>query len=101
MQPPIAKKVPHPIEIHGETLPDDYFWLREKGAPEVEAYLNAELEYAREVMRPTDVLQHRLYDEMLARIQQTDESVPYRDRGFFYYVRTEEGKQYPIHCRRR
>jgi oligopeptidase B len=100
-QPPVAKKVPHPTEIHGETLPDDYFWLREKGSPEVEAYLNAELAYSRDFMRPTEALQQRLYDEMLARIQQTDESVPYRDRGFFYYSRTEEGKQYPIQCRRR
>jgi oligopeptidase B len=98
--PPVAKKVPHPVVLHGDTLEDDYYWLREKGAPDVEAYLRDELAYARAFMQPTEALQKRLYDEMLSRIQQTDESVPYRDRGFFYYARTEEGKQYAIQCRR-
>lgn len=99
--PPIAKKVPHATQIHGETLADDYYWLRNKGTPEVESYLNAELAYAEAFMKPTEALQQKLYGEMLGRIQQTDVAVPYLDRGYFYYTRTEEGKQYPIYCRKK
>src|SRR5687767_7124591 len=77
--PPVARKEPHTTEIHGETVVDDYFWMRRKGTPEVEAHLHAELAYAKAFMRPTEALQKRLYDEMLSRIQQTDASVPYRD----------------------
>ena len=98
---PVAKKQPHPVEVHGDRLDDDYHWLRNKGTPEVEEYLRAELAYAEAFMAPSQALQQRLYDEMLSRIQQTDVSVPFRDRGFLYYSRTEEGKQYPIHCRRK
>jgi oligopeptidase B len=100
-RPPVAPKQPHPTQVHGETLADDYYWLRNKGTPEVEQYLNAELAYAKAVMKPTEALQQKLYDEMLSRIQQTDTNVPYRDRGYFYYSRTEEGKQYPIYARKK
>ena len=99
--PPAARKEPYKVELHGESFVDDYFWLRRKGTPEVEAHLNAELAYAQEFMKPTAALQTRVYDEMLSRIQQTDTNVPYRSRGYFYYSRTEEGKQYPIYCRRK
>ncbi len=101
LQPPVARKDPHVTRIHGDTLTDDYYWLRDKGTPEVEAHLKAELAYAEAFMKPTETLQQKLYDEMLSRIQQTDIDVPYLDRGFYYYTRTEEGKQYPIHCRRK
>src|SRR5713101_6407396 len=100
-RPPIAAKDPHPTAIHGETLTDDYYWLRNKGTPAVESYLKAELAYADAFMKPTDALQQKLYDEMLSRIQQTDTQVPARERGYFYYSRTEEGKQYPIHARKK
>jgi len=99
--PPMAKKQPHTTTIHGDTLVDDYYWLRNKGTPEVEEYLRAELAHALDFMRPTEALQKTLYDEMVSRIQQTDTDVPYRDRGYFYYSRTEEGKQYPIYCRKK
>jgi oligopeptidase B len=98
---PVAAKQPHQTVIHGETLVDDYFWLRNKGTPEVESYLKAELAYADALMKPTEALQQKLYDEMLSRIQQTDTQVPARERGYFYYSRTEEGKQYPIHARKK
>src|SRR5688500_1802658 len=101
LTPPVAKREPVTTTIHGETLVDDYAWLRQKGTPEVEAYLTAERDYAEAFMRPTAALQQKLYDEMLGRIQQTDTNVPYRDRGYWYYSRTEEGKQYPILARRR
>jgi oligopeptidase B len=99
--PPMAKKQPHLTQVHGETLVDDYYWMRNKGTKEVEDYLNAELAYAQQFMKPTEALQQRLYDEMLARIKQTDIGVPYRDRGHYYYSRTETGKQYPIYCRKK
>ncbi len=100
-EPPFARREPHATEIHGETLVDDYFWLRDKGTPDVEAHLHAERAYADAFMRPTQALQQRLYRQMLSRIQQTDETAPYPDRGFFYYSRTEEGRQYPIFCRKK
>lgn len=101
LRPPIAAKEPHRTEIHGDTLVDDYFWLRHKGTPEVEAYLKSELAYSEAFMKPTEPLQQKLYDEMLARIQQTDANVPALDRGFYYYSRTEAGKQYPIFARKK
>jgi oligopeptidase B len=99
--PPVARRQPKVTEMHGEKLVDDYAWLREKGTPEVTAHLTAERDYALAVMKPTAELQQKLYDEMLGRIQQTDVSVPWRDRGYWYYSRTEEGKQYPIYARRK
>jgi oligopeptidase B len=99
-RPPVAKVVPRESEIHGERRADDYAWLREKEDPDVRAYLEAENAYADAVMAPTEAFQQALYDEMLARIQETDQGVPWRKGGFLYYSRTEQGKQYPIHCRK-
>ncbi|MEK6322629.1 MAG: S9 family peptidase [Acidobacteriota bacterium] len=100
-QPPIAKKVPHATEIHGYTLKDDYFWLREKKNPEVIKYLESENAYTEEVMKPTKEFQEALYKEMLGHIKQTDLSVPSRIGEYYYYSRTEEGKQYPYMCRKK
>jgi oligopeptidase B len=99
--PPVAKKVPKVTEIHGRKLVDNYFWLRDKTNPEVKAYLEAENAYTDAVMRATEPLQRKLYDEMLGRIKETDVEVPYQDRGYLYYSRTEAGKQYPILCRKK
>jgi oligopeptidase B len=99
--PPEAVRRPRRSELHGEARVDDYFWLREKGDPAVAAYLEAENAYADAVMKPTAPFQEALYKEMLGRIQETDLSVPYREGAYWYYARTEEGKQYPILCRRR
>jgi oligopeptidase B len=100
-KPPVAKIEPRVDEVHGERRVDDYAWLRQKEDPEVRAYLEAENAYAEAVMKPTEGFQRALYTEMLGRIQETDEDVPCRKGGFFYYSRTERGKQYPIYCRRR
>jgi oligopeptidase B len=100
-QPPAAARKPHPTKIHGYTLNDDYFWLREKSNPEVIAHLEAENAYTESVMKPTKAQQEALYAEMLGRIKQTDLSVPYRLGEYMYYSRTEEGKQYPYMCRRK
>ncbi|HYP52185.1 MAG TPA: hypothetical protein VEQ42_01520, partial [Pyrinomonadaceae bacterium] len=99
--PPVAKKIPRTIEVHGTKLSDDYFWMRDKKNPEVISYLNAENAYTEAMTKHTAELQERLYKEMLARIKQTDTNVPYRLRGHLYYTRTEEGKQYPVFARRK
>jgi len=99
--PPFATRIPHPTTIHGRTLTDDYFWLRDKESPEVRAYLEAENAYTEEVMQPTKALQETLYAEMLGRIKQTDLSVPSRIGDYLYYSRTQEGQQYSYMCRRR
>ena len=99
--PPVAKKVPHPTTINGKTLTDDYYWLRDKTNPEVRAYLEAENAYTDAIMKPTEAFQGKLYSEMLGRIKETDVDVPYREGDYFYYSRTEAGKQYGIRCRRK
>jgi oligopeptidase B len=86
--------------LHGERLVDEYFWMRDRSDPAVRAYLEAENEYAGQVLAPTGELQESLYREMLGRIKQTDVSVPYRDGAYWYYGRTEEGRQYTIYCRK-
>jgi oligopeptidase B len=99
--PPIAKKVPHVTEVNGHKMVDNYAWLREKSNPEVRVYLEKENAYTDSIMKPTEPLQKKLYDEMLGRIKETDVEVPYREGDFFYYTRTEAGKQYVVHCRKK
>lgn len=98
-QPPPTEKKPKITEINGDRLVDNYFWLREKTNPAVIAHLEAENAYTAAVMKPTQALQDNLYTEILSHIKQTDTNVPYRWGNFYYYSRTEEGKQYPIFCR--
>ncbi len=98
--PPTARPEPTPTTLHGHTLEDNYRWIRDKDSPEVTAHLQAENQYTLSVMASTTELQAKLYAEMLTHIKETDESVPYRDHGWFYYTRTLEGSQYPIHCRK-
>jgi oligopeptidase B len=99
--PPLARREPVEFFVHGDRRVDHYAWLRQKENPAVIAYLKAENAYTETILRPTEQFQEALYQEMLGRIQQTDLSVPYRLRGYLYFTRTEEGKQYPIHYRRR
>jgi oligopeptidase B len=101
VKPPMAEKKTKTTKIHGDTLVDDYFWLREKASPAVLAHLEAENNYADTVMKPTAALQEKLYNEMVSHIKETDNSVPYREGNYFYYTRTEKGKQYPIFCRKK
>jgi oligopeptidase B len=101
LSPPAAKKVPKTTEINGRRLVDNYFWLRDKKNPEVKAYLEAENAYTDAVMKPTEAFQKRLYGEMLGRIKETDVDVPYKKADYFYYSRTEAGKQYQIRCRKK
>ncbi len=99
--PPAPQKVPHMQTVNGDTLKDDYFWMRERENPKVRAFLEAENAYTAAFMKPTEAFQKALYDEMLGRIKETDLSVPYREGGWYYFSRTEKGKQYPIYCRRK
>ncbi len=98
--PPMAEKKTKTTNIHGETLVDDYFWLREKSNPAVISYLESENAHTDAIMKPTEALQEKLYKEMVGHIKETDLSVPYRFGKYFYYTRTEQGKQYPIYCRK-
>ena len=100
LSPPVAKILSKTDTTHGDVRVDDYAWLREKDQPGVRAYLEAENAYTDAVTAPTESLQETLYQEMKARIQETDLSVPYKYGDFFYYSRTEEGKQYPVRCRK-
>jgi oligopeptidase B len=99
--PPVAKKVPHVTEVNGHKMVDNYYWLRDKSNPEVRAYLEQENAYADAVMKPTEPFQKKLYDEMLSHVKETDVEVPYKEGDYFYYIRTEAGKQYPIRCRKK
>jgi oligopeptidase B len=100
-EPPIAKIEPRQSTLHGDTRTDNYFWLRDRKNPETIPYLEAENEYTQAVMKPTEELQAQLYAEMLGRIKQTDASVPVKRDEYFYYTRTEEGKQYATYCRKK
>lgn len=101
VMPPIAEQQPHVLELHGDRRIDKYFWMRNLENPQVMAYLQAENDYTAAMMQHTEELQTQLYDEMLARIKETDLSVPYRKDEYYYYSRTEEGKAYPIYCRKK
>lgn len=100
-KPPVAQKIAHVDTLHGDVRTDNYFWLREKTNPRVLAYLDSENAYTAAAMRHTEALQDKLYREMLGRLKETDLSVPYRENGYWYYSRTEQGKAYPILCRKR
>jgi oligopeptidase B len=99
--PPAARKAPHVETLHGDKRVDDYYWLREKSNPEVIAYLESENAYTSALTKGSEPFQEALYKEMLGRIKQTDLTVPYPRLGYHYYSRTEEGKQYPIQCRKK
>lgn len=101
MKPPIAKKEPKKITKHEDVRKDDYFWLRDKKNPEVIKYLEDENNYTEGMMQHTEDFQNRLYKEMKGRIKETDTTAPVKMDDYFYYSRTEEGKQYPIYCRKK
>lgn len=100
-KPPMAEKKSKITKIHGETLVDDFFWLREKSNPAVISYLEAENAHTDAVMKSTEAFQEKLYKEMVSHIKETDQSVPYRWGDYYYFTRTEQGKQYPIYMRKR
>ncbi|GAB4317942.1 MAG: oligopeptidase B [Candidatus Zixiibacteriota bacterium] len=100
-KPPVAKVEPKIDTLFGEVLVDNYYWLRGKEKPEVIAYLEAENAYTEQMMAHTVALQDTLYNEMVSRIKETDLDVPERIDDYWYYTRSEEGKQYKIYCRKK
>jgi oligopeptidase B len=99
--PPVAPRRPHASTVHGIERIDEYHWLREKDAPAVRKHLKAENAYTAAMMKPSEPLQKKLYREMLGRIKETDTEVPHREGAYFYYSRTQKGRQYRIYCRKR
>lgn len=100
-QPPIAKQVDHLSAVHGEPRADPYFWLRDRDDPDTLAYIEAENAYTRQMMAPAAALEERVFAELRGRLKEADLSVPERIDDFWYYSRMEEGRQYPLYCRKR
>jgi oligopeptidase B len=100
-QAPVGKVVPTELSHHGVTRIDNYYWMNERDHPHVIAYLEAENAYTKEVMKHTEALQKSLFDEIVGRIKQTDMTVPYLANGYYYFTRYEEGKEYPLYCRKK
>ncbi|HET9487127.1 MAG TPA: S9 family peptidase [Chryseosolibacter sp.] len=112
IQPPSPEQQPHTLTAHGNKRMDAYYWMKlseeQKNASvkdvqtrKVLDYLTAENEYLESTLKHTEPLQEKLYNEMVGRIKQDDESVPYKDNGYWYYNRYEKGKEYPVYCRRK
>jgi oligopeptidase B len=101
MKPPVATKIPKSLVTHGDERIDNYYWLNNREDKNVINYLKEENAYTEKILHPTNHFKENLFKEMVSRIKQTDLSVPYRVRGYMYYNRFEEGKEYPIYCRKK
>jgi oligopeptidase B len=101
IQPPVAAIKPHTFTEHGQTRIDNYFWLKERENPEVIAYLNAENKYCDDVLAPVKQREEALFNELKARVKENDESVPYKDGGYYYYNKYQQGKDYAINYRKK
>lgn len=99
--PPTVEKIKKELTANGDTRIDNYYWLNERENPKVIAYLTAENKYLDTMLSPVKEFREKLYEEMKGRIKEKDESVPYFENGYLYYTRFEEGKEYPIHCRKK
>lgn len=98
---PTVEKNAKEFNLHGDKRVDDYYWLNERDNPKVIDFLKAENAYVDTMMSGTKDLQEKLFQEMKGRIKEKDESVPAKNNGYYYYNKFEEGKQYPIYCRRK
>ncbi|MFM9949033.1 MAG: S9 family peptidase [Saprospiraceae bacterium] len=98
---PTVNAVPKELSMHGDTRIDEFYWLKERENPDVIAYLNSENAYREQVTSHTKAFQGKLFEEIKGRIKQDDESVPYKDNGYFYLTRYETGKEYAIHSRKK
>src|SRR5690242_15543419 len=110
--PPTAEKVATELSTKGNKRIDNYYWMKlteeqknadvkDEQTQKVLNYLNGENDYLKAKMKHTEALQDKIYNEIIGRIQQTDESVPYKDNGYWYYTRYTEGQEYPIYCRKK
>ncbi len=98
---PVAAKIPKTLSIHGDDRIDNYYWLNDRENPDVIAYLTAENAYKDKMMEHLADFQEKLYQEMRGRIKEDDQSVPYKDNGYFYITRYEQGQEYPIYARKK
>src|ERR1051325_5634448 len=112
VKPPVAEKVPHEFKENGGSRGDNYYWMKltdeqknaekkDEQATKVLNYLTAENDYLKAELKHTEALQEKIYNEIVGRIKQTDESVPYKKNGYWYYTRYEQGQEYPIYCRKK
>ena len=112
IQPPTPEKIPHELIANGNTRIDNYYWMRlseeqrnaeikDDQTTKVISYLNAENDYLTTNLKHTEPLQNKIYNEIVGRIKQNDESVPYQKNGYWYYTRYEQNKEYPIYCRKK
>jgi len=101
MKPPVPKKIPAELKIHGDKRIDNYFWLKDRENPEVINYLKKENAYCKSVLKKTEPLQKKLFHEMKARIKEDDSSAPYFKNGYWYYERYVKGKEHPFFCRKK
>ncbi len=101
VEAPLAEKQPKQLTIHGDTRTDNYYWLNDRENPKVVDYLKAENAYLDTVLGHTKDFQQQLFEEMKGRIKEEDQSVPYRDNGYYYLTRYEQGQEYPIYSRKK
>lgn len=101
MKPPIAKRIPHPHELHGDVREDDYYWLKDRDNPEVIKYLEEENRYFDEIMRPLEKQTEQIYESMVDRVPDSEVKVPVQHGPYFYYSRLDKSKQYPIFARKK
>ena len=101
MEAPLAKIEKKELIMHGDTRQDNYYWLNQREDTGVISYLEAENAYTKSMMSHTDAFQEKLFNEIVGRIKQNDISVPYLENGYYYYTRYEEGKEYPLYCRKK
>jgi len=99
--PPIADKISKKLTIHNHSRIDNYYWMNQREDPNVINYLKLENEYTNSMLEHTSGFQETLFNEIVGRIKQTDKSVPYKDNGYYYYSRYDEGKEHPIYCRKK
>lgn len=101
IQTPTVKKIPKELSVHGDTRIDNYYWLNDPKNPEVIAYLEAENAYKDQMLAHTKDFQEKLFEEMKGRIKEDDQSVPYKDNGYYYLTRYVQGGEYPIYARKK
>ncbi|WP_372648452.1 S9 family peptidase [Draconibacterium sp.] len=101
IEPPVAKKIMKELTIHGHTRVDNYYWLNERENPEVIAHLEAENAYKDAVMKHTEPLQEKLFEEIKSKIKPENKSVPYKKNGYYYYYKQLPGKEYDVNCRKK
>ncbi|MCD4653935.1 hypothetical protein K8T06_08355, partial [bacterium] len=101
--PPVAEVHPYSKTVHGKELQDEYHWLTDKTRtdPGVIAYLEAENDYTKDILKHLQPVKNEFFKEMIGRMKETDRFVPTRRDDYYYYTRTEEGLEYGIQCRRK